>query len=99
MMAENGIRHLPVLERGDLVGIVSQRDLYFVETIAGVDKLTDKVEDAMTSDTRKFAPETLVADVAREMFVHKLGCAVIIERDRVVGIFTAMDALRLLARN
>jgi acetoin utilization protein AcuB len=98
MMAENGIRHLPVLEHNDLVGIVSQRDLYFVETIAGVDKLTDKVEDAMTSDTRKFGPETPLAEVANEMFQEKLGCAVIVERDRVVGIFTAMDALRLLSR-
>src|SRR5262245_34829861 len=87
MMAENGIRHLPVLERGDLVGILSQRDLYFVETIAGVDKLTDKVEDAMTNDARKFDPTTPLADVAREMFEHKLGCAVVVERDRVIGIF------------
>ena len=96
MMAENGVRHLPVLERGDLVGIVSQRDLYFVETIAGVDKFADKVEDAMTTDARKFAPEAPLAEVARDMFVEKLGCAVIVERDRVVGIFTAMDALRIL---
>jgi acetoin utilization protein AcuB len=98
MMAENGIRHLPVLERGDLVGIVSQRDLYFIETIAGVDKFADKVEDAMTSDTRKFDPDTPLAEVAREMFEHKLGCAVVVERDRVVGIFTAMDALRILGQ-
>jgi acetoin utilization protein AcuB len=98
MMAENGIRHLPVLERGDLVGVVSQRDLYFVETIAGVDKLTDRIEDAMTTDARKYSPDAPLADVAREMFEHKLGCAVVVERDRVVGIFTAMDALRILAR-
>lgn len=98
MMTENGIRHLPVLEHGDLVGVVSQRDLYFVETIAGVDKFADKVEDAMTTDARKFEPETPLADVALEMFEHKLGCAVIVERDRVVGIFTAMDALRILGQ-
>ena len=98
LMAENGIRHLPVLERGELVGVVSQRDLYFVETIAGVSKLADKVEDAMTTDARAFLPDTPLAVVAREMFEHKLGCAVVVERDRVVGIFTAMDALRILAR-
>jgi acetoin utilization protein AcuB len=98
MMAENGVRHLPVLEHGDLVGILSQRDLYFVETIAGVDKFADKVEDAMTTDTRKFEPGAPLVDVAREMFQHRLGCAVIVERDRVVGIFTAMDALRILGR-
>src|SRR4051812_15344029 len=68
MMAENGVRHLPVLEHGDLVGVVSQRDLYFVETISGVDKFADKVEDAMTNDARKFGPDAALADVAREMF-------------------------------
>lgn len=97
MMAENGIRHLPVLERGELVGIVSQRDLYFVETISGVDKLSDKVEDAMTNDARRFEPDASLSAVAREMFEDKLGCAVVVERDRVIGIFTAMDALRILA--
>jgi acetoin utilization protein AcuB len=98
MMAENGIRHLPVLEHGELVGVVSQGDLYFLETIAGVDKLADKVDDAMTNDARKFVPDTPLAQVAREMFEQKLGCAVIVERGRVVGIFTALDALRILAQ-
>jgi acetoin utilization protein AcuB len=98
VMAEYGIRHLPVLERGKLVGIISQRDLYFVETIAGVDKLCDKVEDAMTTDTRTFGPDAPLREVAREMFECRLGCAVVVERDRVVGIFTAMDALKVLAK-
>ncbi len=97
MMTDNGIRHLPVLEHGELVGVVSQRDLYFVETIAGVDKFEDKVDDAMSLDARTFEPDALVVDVAKEMFEHKLGCAVVVERGRVVGIFTAMDALRILA--
>jgi acetoin utilization protein AcuB len=97
MMTENRIRHLPVLEHGDLVGVVSQRDLYFVETIAGVDKFADKVDDAMTVDVRAFPPDAPLAAVAKEMTEHKLGCAVVVERGRVIGIFTAMDALRLLA--
>ena len=97
MMAENRIRHLPVLEHGDLVGVVSQRDLYFVETLAGVDKFADKVDDAMTVDVRAFPPDALLAEVANVMHEHKLGCAVVVERGRVIGIFTAMDALRLLA--
>src|SRR5262245_58277645 len=37
MMRENGIRHLPVLEHGELVGVLTQRDLYFLETIKGVE--------------------------------------------------------------
>ncbi|AKV01037.1 CBS domain protein [Labilithrix luteola] len=97
MMREHGCRHLPVLEHGDLVGVVSQRDLYFLETIAGVDMDTDRVDDAMSSDAYAVTPDAPVQEVAAEMAAHKYGCAVVMERGRVAGIFTATDALRVLA--
>ena len=37
MLNEFGVRHLPVLENGRLVGIVSQRDLHFLQTLKDVD--------------------------------------------------------------
>lgn len=97
LMREHGVRHLPVLEHGDLVGIVSQRDLLFLETIRGVDADVDIVEDAMTTDTYAVSPETPIATVADHMARMRYGCAVIMERGRVAGIFTATDALRLVA--
>jgi acetoin utilization protein AcuB len=42
MMRERGIRHLPVVDAGALVGVVSQRDLYLAETLGGVDPATDR---------------------------------------------------------
>ena len=56
-----------------------------------------KIDDAMTVDVRAFPPEAPLAEVAKVMTERKLGCAVVVERGRVIGIFTAMDALRLLA--
>jgi CBS domain-containing protein len=97
MMREHGVRHLPVLERGQLVGILSQRDLYFLETIAGVDLAKDRVDDGMSSDAYAVGPDESVEHVANVMAERKLGSAVVIERDRVIGIFTGTDALRLLA--
>jgi acetoin utilization protein AcuB len=97
LMRAHGVRHLPVLEHGDLVGIVSQRDLLFLETIRGVDCDVDIVEDAMTTDTYAVAPETAIATVAKQMARKRYGCAVVMERGRVAGIFTATDALRLIA--
>jgi acetoin utilization protein AcuB len=97
MMRAHGIRHLPVLERGEIVGVLTQRDLYFLETIKGVDVATDKVNDAMTQDSYTVSPETPLDEVASTMAERRLGCAVVVERGRVVGIFTATDALRLLA--
>ncbi len=97
LMRSHDIRHLPVLEHGDLVGILSQRDLLLLETLRGVDIDKDLVEDAMTTDTYAVSPETPVATVARQMARKRYGCAVIMERGRVAGIFTATDALRIVA--
>ncbi len=97
LMRSHGVRHLPVLEHGDLVGILSQRDLLFLETIRGVDTDADTVEDAMTTDTYSVSPETPIATVAKQMSRKRYGCAVVMERGRVAGIFTATDALRIVA--
>lgn len=97
VMHQHSLRHLPVLDGGQLVGVLSQRDLYFVESLGGTDEIVDKVAEAMASDVYQVAPGELVADVARTMAKHKYGCAVVVDRGQVVGIFTATDALALLA--
>lgn len=96
MMRDHRCRHLPVLEHGDLVGVLSQRDLYFLESLGKFDLDTDKVDEAMTQDSYAVPPEALLEDVARMMAEQRYGCAVVMERDRVIGIFTATDALRVL---
>jgi acetoin utilization protein AcuB len=97
LMGNHRVRHLPVLEHGELIGIVSQRDLYFLETIRGVDLDNDTVEDAMTTDTYVVAPDTPIRMVAKQMARPRYGCAVVLERGKVAGVFTATDALRLLS--
>jgi acetoin utilization protein AcuB len=95
-MREHRVRHLPVLDGGVLVGIVSDRDLRFIETLRDVDPETVLVEEAMTPEPFFAAPDALVKDVADQMARHKYGCAVVMEGAKVVGIFTTTDALRAL---
>ncbi len=97
MMRELGVRHLPVLRSGKLVGVLSQRDLYFLETLAGVDVEIDSVADAMTLDVYTAKPDDGIREVARVMAARKFGCAVVVDGDRILGIFTVTDALRHLA--
>lgn len=97
MMREHGVRHLPVLRSGRLVGVLTQRDLYFVESIAGVDVDIDQVTDAMTNDVYVVAPNATLREVARVMGERRFGCAVVMEGERVLGIFTVTDALRHIA--
>jgi acetoin utilization protein AcuB len=98
MMRTHGLRHLPVLDGGKLVGVLSQRDLYFIEAVAGSNEELDSVAEAMATELYVVAPSESVADVARTMAQHKYGCAVVVDRGHVVGIFTATDALALLAK-
>ena len=96
MMNDHGIRHLPVLEGGRLVGMLSQRDLHLIETLKDVDPKEVLVEEAMSQDAYTVAPEAELAVVAREMALHKYGSAVVIRGAEVLGIFTTTDALKAL---
>lgn len=96
LMNEHGIRHLPVLEDGKLVGIVSQRDLHFIETLQDVNPKEVMVSEAMTAEVFTVTRRSTVRKAAAEMAEHKHGSAVVVDKDRVVGIFTSVDALRAL---
>lgn len=98
VMREHDLRHLPVLERGRLVGVLSQRDLHRFSSVVGVEHRDDAVSRAMSGTFYSVAPGELVADVARTMGEERHGCAIVVDCGRVVGIFTATDALALLAK-
>lgn len=96
MMRDYAIRHLPVLDGGRLVGLVSQRDLHVVETFGDVDPNKLRVEEAMTTDVFTVTRDTPLVDAVRTMVEKKLGSAVVMEGGKVVGVFTAIDAQRAL---
>lgn len=93
MMAEYRVRHLPVLQGGELVGILSDRDVKLVESFRDVDPEQVTVEDAYTPDPFITKPEASLADVCAQMALHKYGCALVVDNHKLVGIFTWVDAL------
>jgi CBS domain-containing membrane protein len=102
------IRHLPVLEDdGELVGIVSQRDLFrgALSQALGFGahaqrKLLDTlvVKDVMSTEVITTTPDTPLVEAARVLTERKIGCLPVIEAGRLVGIITEGDFVALVAR-
>jgi len=97
VMAEHGIRHLPVLHGGRLLGILTDRDIKLIETFRDVNPNEITVEEAMTERPYTVAPDAPLDEVVQAMADKKYGSAVISANHKVVGIFTTVDACAALA--
>ncbi|MEW5849565.1 MAG: CBS domain-containing protein [Myxococcota bacterium] len=98
LMRENGIRHLPVTDGEHVVGLVSERDLSLVLNFKDVDPEESPVEEAMTEAPYVVRPDTPLHEVARTMAENRFGSALVMDGDQLVGVFTTVDALRVLER-
>jgi acetoin utilization protein AcuB len=99
LMREYRIRHLPVLDAGRIVGVVSDRDLSFIETLLDVDPRKVMVEEAMSAEPYVVAPDSALDDVVSTMAARKYGSAIVAEHGKVVGIFTTVDACTAFAEH
>ena len=91
LLKELEVRHLPVLRGGELVGMITERDLALVETLRDVDPSVILVEDAMSQGVYTVSPDAPIDEVVTEMASKKYGSAVIVQNHKVVGIFTTVD--------
>ena len=99
------IRHLPVIEKGKVIGVLSDRDL---KKVLGPRKkiVTDKVDGTQfTVNARKvrtimnralttIGPDEKAADAAAIMAKKKIGCLPVVKKGKLVGIITSTDILR-----
>ena len=105
MMKKRRIRHLPVVDREDhLVGIVTDRDLRQVVFDPVVeDRLgelakrlaTMTVRDVMTWGVVTVNPDSDIRHAARLMREQRIGSLPVVDGDRVVGMLTETDVLRV----
>ncbi|GAB4022682.1 MAG: hypothetical protein Fur0010_25900 [Bdellovibrio sp.] len=91
-MIDNGIRHLPIIENGRMVGIVSDRDIRNLEL-----DMPLKARDVMTDAPFEVTSGSLLSDVVLEMSTRKLGSVLVFNpEDKTYSIFTSVDALNCL---
>lgn len=105
LMAERHLRHLPVVEDRDLVGVVSQRDLFkaSMSSTMGYGQKghhaflhTVWVKEIMTDPVITVSPDAAVSEAADLMLSKGIGCLPVVEGDALVGIVTKTDLLRHL---
>ena len=106
LMKQHKIGSLPVLKRGNLVGIVTDRDLKHAsasdattlevhELLYLISKI--KVKDIMTKDPVTVPPDYTVEEAAEVLLKHNISGAPVIDKEGgVIGIITKADIFRVL---
>ncbi|MGH7773005.1 MAG: CBS and ACT domain-containing protein [Candidatus Binatia bacterium] len=89
-MQTGGFRGLPVMKDGQLVGIVTDRDLR--QHIGYLEKT--KVNTAIAEDLVTVTPETTLEEAAQLLLKRKIGGLPVVEGGKLVGIITTSDILR-----
>jgi len=107
LMREMEIRHVPVVQGGALVGMLSDRDLAHLDisrmlALEGADALRQELATpiikVMTSDVIFVEPESDLGDVVELLIEHKVGALPVLRPDtrEIVGIVSYIDVLRAL---
>ena len=99
LMRHHMIRHLPVLDGDELVGILSDRDVLLRSTLrkSGVTVPRTPVAHAMSKTPIACSPGSQIAEVADLMLEHKIDCVPVLDASRkLVGLLTSSDLLELL---
>lgn len=104
VMSLGRIRHLPVVENGKLVGIVSHRDLLANSLSRAIDfDANDRrtflrsvdVAEAMARNVITVRRETPIDEAARLMLRHRVGCLPVVDDEGApVGLVTETDLIR-----
>ena len=104
-MERFGLRHLPVVDDGKLVGLVTHRDLLRASTSSLDPSRGNKdvqilentfVSEIMTREVRTARADTPLADAARDMIEGRIGCLPVVDDEgRAIGIVTEHDFLKL----
>src|SRR5512134_1008731 len=95
LMTRSRVRHLPVIEDGKLIGILSERDVLAARARAGPDEdwWAQPVRGAMKSPVQTAHPDDPVVEIAGRMAAARIGAMPIVELGKLIGLATATDVL------
>ena len=92
LMKKHSIRHLPVIEEGRLVGLVTEGDMRQVFVASLIEELS--IDDVMIKDPITVKVDTEIDDAARVIYYNKIGgLPVVDEGQGLLGIITVADIM------
>ena len=104
LMDEKHVRHVPIVDReGDLVGLVTHRDLS--RSVLGPQEglplnvqeeilRRRKVREIMATEVDTIEPDEPLDEAAEMLLENKIGCLPVVEGEHLVGILTEADFVR-----
>lgn len=97
LMEKHGVRHLPIVHDGGVVGVVSDRDLRVARGLSAERRNQVTARDIMATDLISVLADTPLDEVAFNMSERKIGSVLVYEESGgYLGIFTVTDALNAL---
>jgi acetoin utilization protein AcuB len=95
-MYENSITHLPVVEDGELIGVVTDQDLKLAQVVTDDDHFDEKhcVGEFCLNEPYIVSASARADKVLSEMAENGIGSALITKNEKLVGVFTVTDACR-----
>lgn len=106
VMSLGRIRHIPILAGQSVVGVLSQRDLFYSALVKALGvrhreqkdlMKTLRVSEVMSQPVITISPDATVKQAARLMAEKKIGCLPVVEGEELVGLVTETDMLRYVA--
>lgn len=91
LMAQRKVGSIAVTDGGEIIGIMTERDLLNKVTSKGLDPNTVKVTDVMSSPVLTIDAKAILTDAIETMIRKKVRRLLVTEEDQVVGILSQRD--------